>query len=208
MIFYRAYADMFLEAGLMKKFIATLRKMFFSPTHAEPEVDAAVMFAEVLVVDSLKTLEKVEVEANIVRCNTIMITAVERQRGCVVKAIGEDLLAHFPTADAAIDAAVEIQTKITNGRIIKHHDLEVRIGIGYGPITVQSGDVFGRPVKVAAEMCGAAKPSQIVSSIRFLDNLPFDWQSKARNFPFQRNGNMAGFAVCEIFWRDQTDQAL
>ena len=182
----------------MREFISSSTS---SQSDENDDVDAAVMFAELVGVGNMtETRGTDKAEVFLARCMTGLKTAVEHRGGVVIQANGVDLLAHFPSADAALEAATEIQLNNRDGQVTGGHEFTVRIGVAYGQVTIQADDVHGEAVQTAAEMCGAAKPNQIVATIRLHDTSSQKWQAKARTFPYEHNGIMGGFAVCEILW--------
>jgi adenylate cyclase len=86
-------------------------------------------------------------------------------RGRIVKTIGDEAMALFPTADLAAEAARDIQRRIARRPPAGGQKLALRIGMHVGPaIHAADGDVFGDAVNLAARMVEVAKGGQIILS--------------------------------------------
>jgi class 3 adenylate cyclase len=101
------------------------------------------------------------------RHNELLFPIIQRQRGTVVKTIGDAILATFDSADEAVRAAVNMQLAIQNlNRPITDagERLQIRIGCNSGQCIVEAQDVFGDAVNVAARVCSKAGADQILIS--------------------------------------------
>jgi TolB-like protein/class 3 adenylate cyclase len=89
-------------------------------------------------------------------------------RGRIVKTTGDGLLAEFASVIDALRCAVEVQQAIAerNIGVATGNRIELRIGINVGDIVVESGDIFGDGVNVAARLEGLAEPGGICVSAR------------------------------------------
>ncbi|MCA1844909.1 MAG: AAA family ATPase, partial [Actinobacteria bacterium] len=75
--------------------------------------------------------------------------------GSEVKNIGDGIMATFPSAVAALAAAVAAQETTEH---------PMRIGLAIGEVAVEDGDVFGTPVVEAARLVAAATSGQILAT--------------------------------------------
>jgi adenylate cyclase len=91
---------------------------------------------------------------------------VRQHRGRVVDSPGDNLLAEFPTALDAVQAAVEIQRVIgaRNADLAPERRMEFRIGVHLGDIAIEGERVFGDGVNVAARLEGLAQPGGVCIS--------------------------------------------
>jgi class 3 adenylate cyclase len=90
--------------------------------------------------------------------------AVGAQRGRVVKTIGDEVMAVFDSADAALQAAVDMQNQVSGLPPVGAVRLGIRIGFHAGPVLEEHGDVFGDAVNTAARLAGLANAGQIITS--------------------------------------------
>lgn len=75
--------------------------------------------------------------------------------GRIVKSTGDGTLVEFPSATAAVEAAVEVQKlmQARNERLPDSRRMQLRVGINLADIVVdESGDIFGDGVNVAARV--------------------------------------------------------
>ena len=74
------------------------------------ETEVAILFADVVGSTRLyEVLGDRRARDTILTCVEVMRGATERNRGSVIKTIGDEILAIFPTADDAVNAAAEMQ---------------------------------------------------------------------------------------------------
>jgi len=101
----------------------------------------------------------------------IMSEIIQKHSGRVVDAVGDNLLAEFPSAVNAVQSAVDIQKdlKKKNKDISEERRLEFRIGINVGDV-VQEGDrIYGSGVNIAARIEGFAEPGGVCVSQNVYD---------------------------------------
>jgi class 3 adenylate cyclase len=95
--------------------------------------------------------------------NAIVQRQIEAFHGQIVKTQGDSVMVAFTTARGAILCAVAIQKAIAE---ITQDDTRARMAVGIGintgePIQ-EGGDFFGNTVNLAARLCAAAGPGQIL----------------------------------------------
>ena len=93
--------------------------------------------------------------------------AVAEQRGDVVKRLGDGLMAAFRDAQAAAEAAFAAQERI-GAVAVGGYRPQLRTGIHLGRPRKVGGDYLGVDVNIAARLCDAAKPGEILVSDRVL----------------------------------------
>ena len=84
--------------------------------------------------------------------------------GRVVKTIGDEVMAVFPLADAAAQAAAALQARVAAEPFTGGAPVAIRVGFHHGPTLAADGDVFGDSVNVAARLAGIAHASQVITS--------------------------------------------
>lgn len=96
----------------------------------------------------------------------VMSELVERHRGRVVDAVGDNLLAEFSCAVDAVASAVTIQTELCaqNERLPPDRQMRFRIGINYGEVIAVDGRIYGTGVNIAARLESQADPGGICIS--------------------------------------------
>jgi adenylate cyclase len=91
---------------------------------------------------------------------------IQEHRGRVVKNTGDGFLAEFPSVVDALRCAVEVQRGMAerNAGTPSEKRIEFRIGINLGDVIVESEDIFGDGVNVAARLEALAEPGRICVS--------------------------------------------
>jgi class 3 adenylate cyclase len=98
--------------------------------------------------------------------SSVIVPAVERNRGRVVKWTGDGFIATFMSAVDAVRTAVEIQSGSAAAGASSPEDLRIRfrMGVNVGDVIVAADDVFGDAVNVAVRLQTAAPPDGICVS--------------------------------------------
>lgn len=122
--------------------------------------------------------------------------------GRVVKTIGDEIMAIFPDAVPAYDAAVAIQRSCSVGAGHDRSDLKAvhfRIGFHCGPVVLCKGDVFGTTVNIAARLASLAKADQIITSAPTIAQLDKARRATTRIIAAHARG-LGDLVVAEVTW--------
>jgi len=126
--------------------------------------------------------------------------------GRVVKTLGDEIMAVFPSAADAARAAIRMQERMAAARPTGGARLGVRIGFHAGPVLEEGADYFGDTVNTAARMAGMAKRGQIVTTEAGIESLPAELQSRTRDLDqLPVKGKQAELRVFELLWQDDDD---
>lgn len=106
------------------------------------------------------------------------ITLVKRYGGSLIKQMGDEVLCCFPTAEQAVTASIALQEKLLD-TTQQHSPLSLRIGIHWGPVTVEKGTLMGSTVSMAAHMSAIARAGEIITTKETIKALPERLQEKA-----------------------------
>src|SRR4029077_385254 len=104
---------------------------------------------------------------------------IAEHHGRIVKSTGDGLLAEFPSAVDAVRCAVEVQQAMPdrNTGVAADNRLELRIGINLGDVIVETDDLYGDGVNVAARIEALADAGGVFVSNtvhdQVRDRLPF-----------------------------------
>ncbi|MBX9849959.1 MAG: FHA domain-containing protein [Rhodocyclaceae bacterium] len=98
------------------------------------------------------------------RCLNRVERAIVACGGKVVKTIGDELMATFPTAEMACHASGVMHARIEGLPAVAGDKLAIRVGFHYGSVLVDGGDVFGNTVNVASRITEIAKAREIITS--------------------------------------------
>ena len=167
----------------------------------------AVLFADVSGSTRLyESLGDAEALATIGRCVALMSTVCVGHGGRVVKTIGDEVMAVFPSADTAAQAAVEMQGRISEHPPVGGSRLAIRVGFHLGPAIETDGDVFGDSVNVAARMAALAKREQIILSSHTADTLAPWLRERVREIDtLSVKGKSQDIGIFELIWQDSDE---
>ncbi len=99
-------------------------------------------------------------------CNELIVPAIDRRRGRIVKDLGDGLLVELPSVVDAVECAAEIQNGMAerNAGQAEGKRIDFRIGINVGDVIVEGDDIHGDGVNVAARLEALAEPGGICIS--------------------------------------------
>jgi len=164
--------------------------------------NAAVLFADIC--DSTSLYQKLGDAAarNIVNaCLAAIMDVVPRHQGRVVKTIGDAALCVFPSPDQSVLAASDMQSLIASTRP-GNFPAMIHIGLHYGPVLVEEGDVFGDTVNVAAYLTAVATSEQILTTEITRQSLSATLGSCVRPiFSTVLKGSNQESVVYQVLWR-------
>jgi class 3 adenylate cyclase len=128
------------------------------------------------------------------------------QSGHVVKTIGDEVMAVFPSVDAAMQAACDMQSRVAAIPQGDNARLAIRVGFHFGPAIEDKGDFFGDAVNTAARMAGLAKSGQIITSGPTVDALSPLLKASTREIDaLQVKGKQEEIRIFEVIWHDSAD---
>ena len=131
---------------------------------ARQERTLAVVFADISESTSLYQKLGDSAARNIVNaCLTLITGILKRHDGRLVKTIGDEAMCVFPSADQAVLAASEMMSQVAATRP-GNYPVSLHIGLHYGRVIQEGGDVFGDTVNVAAYLAATATAEQILTT--------------------------------------------
>jgi len=135
-----------------------------------------------------------------------MRASTEQHHGTVIKTMGDEVMATFASADDALNAAAQIQRQITTHPAlqVEGQSVAVRIGCHFGPVVVESRDVFGATVHTANRMTSQAKAGQIMTTAATLERLSPEWRASVRQIDVALlKGQGAEVSLYEVIWQTE-----
>lgn len=108
--------------------------------------------------------------------DTIVNVSLAAYEGHVVKRTGDGFLALFSQARQALDCAIAIQRGTRQREADQPPDRRIsfRIGVNIGDVMVETEDVYGNDVNIAARLQDLAEPGAILISASILENRETD----------------------------------
>ena len=102
--------------------------------------------------------------------DTVVRTALTLTHGREVKHTGDSIMASFAAADEAVRCAARIQSVLATESYERDGmRLRVRIGAAAGEPVERHHDLFGSTVQLAARLCAAAQPEEVLVSKSVVD---------------------------------------
>ena len=141
------------------------------------EIELAIVFADVVGSTKLyELLGDLRARDMVGICIEVMRAATEQNHGTVIKTMGDEVMATFPTADDALNAAAQMQKQISTHPLLRldDHNVAIRIGCNFGPVVAENRDVFGSAVHTANRMTSQAKAGQIITTATMVEQLSND----------------------------------
>ncbi|MDX1519231.1 MAG: adenylate/guanylate cyclase domain-containing protein [Gammaproteobacteria bacterium] len=175
---------------------------------APKTANLAIMFADISGSTKLfETLGDETARVKVSECLDILTNVIKSYDGTVIKTIGDEIMCTFETADNAASAAMEMNETLTEDVTEGLSDstaLSIRVGMHYGPALMESGDVFGDAVNVAARMAAQAKADQIITTQSTVDKLSPVLRASTRfvdRAPIK--GKSEEIDIFEIIWQQE-----
>ncbi len=171
------------------------------------DIELAILFADV--VGSTRIYEVMgdaRARDMILKCVEIMRTATELNQGTVIKTIGDEIMATFPSADSALNAGSRMQHDIRSHSElqVEGQSVAIRIGCHFGPVVLENRDIFGAAVHTANRMTSQAKAGQIMVTAAMVDRLAPEWRSACRQIDIAMlRGKANEDELFEVLWQKE-----
>lgn len=171
------------------------------------DIELAILFADV--VGSTRIYEvmgDLRARDMVLTCVEIMRSATEQNHGTVIKTIGDEIMATFPTANDALNAASRMQHDIrTHAELkVEGQPIAIRIGGHFGPVVLENRDIFGAAVHTANRMTSQAKAGQIMVTSAIVGRLAPEWQSAVRQIDVATlKGKTSEDELYEVLWQKE-----
>jgi class 3 adenylate cyclase len=171
------------------------------------DIELAILFADV--VGSTKLYEQMgDLKARdmVATCIEIMRGATDAHSGTVIKTMGDEVMATFPTADDALNAASQMQHAISTHPelTVDGSPVAIRIGCHFGPVVLENRDDFGSAVHTANRMTSQAKAGQIMTTTTMVEKLSPEWRASVRQIDVATlKGRSSEVALFEVLWQTE-----
>ena len=169
--------------------------------------ELAVLFSDVVGSTHIyEVLGDQRARETVATCIELMRAATEQHRGSVIKTMGDEVMATFPTADDALNAAAQMQRQISAHPALQvdGQPVALRIGCHYGPVVIEARDVFGATVHTANRMTSQAKAGQIITTATMVDRLSPEWRASVRQIDVATlKGRSSEVALFEVMWQPE-----
>lgn len=127
----------------------------------------------------------------------VVESSVRRSGGEIVKRLGDGVMATFPSAQAAVDAALDAQAGMSDVNVGEHRP-RLRAGLHWGCPRKLGGDYLGVDVNIAARVCEAAKADHVLVSEPILELIELDGLRTGRSKRLRADGAPRGLCVVRV----------
>lgn len=167
----------------------------------------AILFADVVGSTQLyESLGDDRARETVQQCLRVMKQATEQYGGTVIKTMGDEVMSTFPSADDALNAANQMQQRITTSirRDSTGTHVAIRIGCHFGTVVAEDRDIFGAAVHTANRMTSQAKAGQILTTASLVEQLSPQWRALVRQIDVATpKGQSDEVAVFEVLWQPE-----
>lgn len=171
---------------------------------SQPPEKIAILFADISGSTTLyETLGNRPARQIVRSCLAMMSGRLTSHRGTLIKTIGDEIMCSFPSAQAALNAACDMQDAVERGSPAGDMPMYIRIGFNYGEVIREGRDLHGDAVNVAARITEVARARQILATQAAVDALPLDLLHRVRHIRRTNiKGRQAPLDLFQIGWRN------
>ena len=165
----------------------------------------AVLFADISGSTRLyETLGDLLAREKVAQCLSVLTQLIQQQGGTLLKTIGDEVMATFPSADAAVQAACAMQEALAEEAAAGQPALAIHIGLHFGLMVQEANDVFGDAVNVAARMAALAKAGQILTTKQTAEVLAPATPTSTRYIDRTTvKGKQEEIDIYEVIWQEE-----
>jgi adenylate cyclase len=169
------------------------------PQHVEK---LAVMFADICGSTALYEELGDDLARQLISgCLATINKSISSHQGTLIKTIGDEAMCTFPSAEIALNAACVMQQAIRNEQPASGKPLHIRVGFHYGDTILESGDVFGDTVNIAARVASITRAGQIMTTQTTVEALPPALKEKTRHvMRTDLKGKLEQFDIYLVVW--------
>lgn len=165
----------------------------------------AILFADISGSTALyDKLGDVEARRLVARCLGMLVGVATTYRGALIKTLGDEIMCTFPSAEAALRAASEMQLAVNTDNHHSAHPLYIRVGFHFGEVLYEEGDVYGDAVNVAARVTSITRTNQIMTTTAAVEALPPELLQKTRKIMrAEFKGKQDAFDIYQVSWEHE-----
>lgn len=139
----------------------------------------------------------------IASCITMMVREAVERKGTLIKTIGDEIMCTFPDAEAAVRAACAMQNAVKNAYAENGRRMHIRVGLHYGNVICEAGDVYGDTVNIAARVSSITRADQIMTTLATVHALPSDLEEKTRQvLRAELKGKTGHLDIFRVIWEE------
>jgi adenylate cyclase len=174
---------------------------------ARAERETTVLFADVIGSTALYERAGDQAAAQAIHsCIQALHTATAASGGRVVRNIGDEIMALFPSASRAAEAATRMHVAVAVLPAVAGQQLALRIGFHTGRVVRRGDDFFGDTVNIASRLAAQATRGQVLTSAETAQKLsPLLRNSTRQLYDIAVKGKATAISLCELVWSKGAD---
>ena len=174
---------------------------------AKAERVTTVLFADVIGSTALYERAGDQAAAQAIHgCVEALHAATAASGGRVARDIGDEIMALFPSASRAAEAATRMHVAVNMLPAVAGQKLALRIGFHTGPIVQRGDDFFGDTVNIASRLAAQATRGQVLTSAQTVQKLsPLLRTSTRQLYEIAVKGQATEITLCELLWSKGAD---
>lgn len=176
-------------------------------TRARETREMAVLFADICGSTRLyHKLGDAVARTVVAECVTLMLDEVGRHEGRLIKTIGDEIMCVFPNTDLGVRSASGMQYRVSEARP-GGHPVSIHIGLHFGSVVMDAGDVYGNTVNAAAYLTAVSAAEQILLTEAAAVSLSPELRACTRPiFAAPLKGTDKESTVYQVLWRTDNSQ--
>ena len=143
------------------------------PTPVPARRAVGILYADIVDYNRLSEQDEEVTHRRLVECMQLLHDQVSDHQGRVSHYAGDAILAEFKDADSALHCAicVQLSARQWNATLDETQQVRLRIGVNFGEVIVDRGDIYGNAVNLAARLEKLADSGGICVSRSIHDEL-------------------------------------
>jgi len=117
-----------------------------------------ILYADIVAYSRLTEMDEEGTHHSLVEAMRLMKAHADANNGRVAHSAGDAILVEFKNADSALQCAINVQLAAEqwNATLEPESKVRFRIGVNFGEVIVDRGDIYGNAVNLAARLEGLA----------------------------------------------------
>ncbi len=134
---------------------------------------AGILFADIVDYTRLTEQDEEGTHQRVIDAIMVLAEKIAANRGRIAHVAGDAILAEFDSAESALRCAIEVQlaARQWNAGVPAERLILFRIGVNFGQVIPDHGDIYGNSVNLAARLEGLAGAGEICVSATVVDAL-------------------------------------
>ena len=132
--------------------------------------NSTIMFTDIVGYSSMVNKDQKHALDLLDTHDAIIEPIIEKNKGIIIKKIGDAIFAEFESPDKCYDTAISIQNELTKRNLVSQANdyINIRIGLHTGDVIRKDNDLFGHDVNLCSRIESVAMKDSIAASAEFI----------------------------------------